>query len=340
VVTAVTSTPFGRLSDGRTAFLYTLTNAAGAHVTFTDFGAALVSAHMPDKDGKLGPVVLGFDSVAQYEDNPAYIGPVIGPVANRISGAEFLLAGQIHSLDDNEGQTCLHSGKTGWHKKLWAAEETPQGLSFTYETPENAGGFPGVVNAQIDVSLDESCRLTYHLQARTTAPTPIAMTRHEYFNLTDGGASPVRDHRVQINSMTIAAQDVDNCCNGDITPLSNHPKDLRQITALSDTPRPLSFDDHYIVGGDALRHMARVESPASGRRLDVFGTADGVQFYSGQALPVCDGREGIKFGPSHGFAIEAQARPNAVNLAHFPSIVLQPDQTYLDTIIYQFGLID
>ncbi len=340
---SISSTPFGRLQDGRTATLFTLTNTRGAYVQFTNFGAALVSAYMPDARGNLGPVVLGFDTLAEYENKPAYIGVIIGPVSNRISGAQFTLGGTACLLDANEGPTCLHSGAEGWDKKLWDAEATATGLRFTYKTAKDAGGFPGIVQAQIDVSLDESNRLIYKLQAQTTAPTPIAMTRHEYFNLTDGGVSRIDGHHVQLNSTSYAALAEDNTANGEVVLMAGAGQNLR-------TPKPLKgfknadgalpFDHHYIVRGEGLRLMARVQSPASGRQLDVFATTDGLQFYTGQAMPVFKGAGGVSYGPSHGFALEPQARPNAVNHAHFPSIILRPGESYSDTIIYHFGLID
>jgi len=343
VTFSISSKPFGRLSDGRAASLFTLTNKHGAYVQFTNFGVALVKAQMPDGQGRLGPVVLGFDTLAQYESNSAYIGVVIGPVSNRIEAARFTIDGTVHAVDANEGPTCLHSGAEGWHKKLWNAELTAQGLRFTHKTAKNAGGFPGIVQAQIDVSFDDNHRLTYDMQAQTSAATPIAMTRHEYFNLTDGGASPIDEHNVQLNSASYAALAANNTANGNVALIADIGLELQ-------TPQPLKkfktadghlqFDHHYIVQGDGLRHMARVQSPASGRQLDVFATSDGLQFYTGQSMPLCKGAKNIAYGPSHGFALEPQARPNAVTHPHFPSIILRPGETYEDRIIYHFGLID
>lgn len=336
---SITSAPFGCLKDGRAAYLFTFTNSCGASVGFTNYGAALVSALMPDRYGQLGPVTLGFDEISQYEDNPAYIGVVIGPVANRISGAAFHLGGKDYTLESNEGPTCLHSGAAGWHNKLWAAQIMDSTLQLSYSTQDGDGGFPGQVSAQIIISFDDENRLTYKLTAETTAPTPIAMTRHEYFNLTDGGASPIDDHVVQINSVSAAALCPLNTAKGEIRAHS----DFMALTALASVKTPkndLLFDTHYIVDGQGLRQMARVHSPASGRCLDVFGTADGVQFYTGQHLPRIRGASGTSYGPSHGFALEAQARPNAVNHAQFPSVIISPDNGYEDIIIYHFGLID
>jgi len=239
----IKSTPFGRLKDGRTASLFTLTNVHGASVSFTNFGAVLVEAIMPDAKGKLGPVALGFDTLGEYEDDPAFIGPIIGPVANRISGAEFTLDGKRFELDKNDDENCLHSGRTGWHRQLWDAEINGTNLHFTLQTQDGTGGFPANIAAELIISFDDDGRLT---------------------------------------------------------------------------------DQHYIVPGDGLRHMARIESSVSSRRLDVHATADGVQFYTGQHLPHCEGRGGLTYGASHGLAVEAQARPNAVNLPEFPSIILRP----------------
>jgi len=260
VSTTVTSKPFGRLQDGQTAYLFTLTNSSGASVQITNFGAALVSAILPDKHGVLGPIALGFDTIDAYETNPAYVGVVIGPVANRISGGQFSLDGNTYTLMANEGETCLHSGAAGWHNKLWSVEPISQGLRLSYETKENAGGFPGTISAKIQITFDDDNRLSYSLRAKAD--------------------------------------------------------------------------------GTGLRPMARVQSPHSGRQLDVLGTADGIQFYTGQSMAVCKGRDGITYGPCHGFALEAQARPNAVNMSNFPSIILRPGSLYEDIIVYHFGLID
>jgi len=343
VSTTVTSKPFGRLQDGQTAYLFTLTNSSGASVQITNFGAALVSAILPDKHGVLGPIALGFDTIDAYETNPAYVGVVIGPVANRISGGQFSLDGNTYTLMANEGETCLHSGAAGWHNKLWSVEPISQGLRLSYETKENAGGFPGTISAKIQITFDDDNRLSYSLRAKATAPTPIAMTRHEYFNLADGGASEIHDHIVQIHSTKFADQAKDQTSNGAVKISEGTVNALASPTPLTRFKMQdglLPFDHHHIVDGTGLRPMARVQSPHSGRQLDVLGTADGIQFYTGQSMAVCKGRDGITYGPCHGFALEAQARPNAVNMSNFPSIILRPGSLYEDIIVYHFGLID
>ena len=339
----VISRPFGRLKDGRMSSLYTLSNSSGANVTLTDFGAALVGANMPDKHGTLGPVALGFDTIEAYENNPAYLGVIIGPVANRIRGGSFDLNGQTYHLDKNEGGNCLHSGRNGWHAKLWDMKPTDEGLQFSFKTTADEGGFPGSIDAAINIILSENNDLIYRLQARTDSPTPIAMTAHPYFNLTDGGASRIDDHIITIPSPSIAQLDAQGVATGDLLSVNEAGLGLRSPHPLSDFLREdgkLPFDFHYIVAGHGLRHMARVESLASGRRLDVHGSADGVQFYTGQHIPEVQGRGKTYYGPSHGFALEPQARPNAVNIPFFPSIILNPDEKYDDTIIYEFSLID
>ena len=298
---------------------------------------------MPDAKGKLGPVALGFDTLGEYEDDPAFIGPIIGPVANRISGAEFTLDGKRFELDKNDDENCLHSGRTGWHRQLWDAEINGTNLHFTLQTQDGTGGFPANIAAELIISFDDDGRLTYLMSATTDAPTPIAITRHEYFNLSDGGASRVDDHVVHIFSQSSAELDAQMCATGQILSLRDHGAYLgspTQLSAKQSQNGALSFDQHYIVPGDGLRHMARIESSVSSRRLDVHATADGVQFYTGQHLPHCEGRGGLTYGASHGLAVEAQARPNAVNLPEFPSIILRPGERYENTIIYHFGLID
>lgn len=336
--TVITSAPFGRLSGGHAASLYTLRNARGAAVQFTDFGVALVSAHMPDREGVIGPVVLGFDTLGPYEDNPAYIGTVIGPVASRIGNAAYSLDGHQHQLSANDAPSCLHSADEGWHNKLWQAEVLPQSLRFRYEANPSAG-FPGRVKAQIEVSFDAQCRLTFALSAQTDKPTPIAMTRHDYFNLTDGGASPIHDHIIELKSRECAQLDSDKAATGALVENAafEHPQTLNQFITGDGL---LSFDTHFIVPGAGLRHMARVQSPRSGRQLDVLASMDGLQFYTGQFLPKCRGAAGVYYGPCHGLALEPQARPNAVNIPQFPSVILRPDERYSETIIYEFGLMD
>jgi aldose 1-epimerase len=327
---------FGRHPGGEKITRFTLTNRSGAQACVITYGAITTAIRMPDKTGTFGDVALGFETISPYLENSAYIGAAIGPVAGRISGAQFCAGGQTYELDKNEGDNCLHSGRQGYHCALWTPQITGSGLRLWLETPAGRAGFPGRVTCAVDISLSDENALTYRYRAISDSPTPLSLTHHDYFNLSSGGARRADDHTIQIMSDKYAALDPDNLPIGALADVCGSPYDLRKPVSLCRQ----AYDQHFIVAGSGLRHMARAQAQSSGRRLDVFSNADGLQFYNGRFLPKTTGLGGRRYGPFSGFALEPQQRPNAVNLPQFPSIIRQANTPYDHSIIYKFGLID
>lgn len=333
---------FGTAPDGAPIHRFTLMNTQGASVSIINYGAAVTSVRMPDRHGYMDEVALGFETLPPYLDNPAYIGTAIGPVSGRIAGASFSLGGREYSLDvnegldTNEGASCLHSGKDGYHQLVWTPQPYKGGLRLWLETQGGHGGFPARVTTALDIELSESNQLRYRFRAAANRPTPLSLTRHDYFNLADGGAAPADDHMITIPAETYLALDANNIPTGGTVSTHKTPFDLRRPHGVTSR----AFDQHFIIKGRGIRPMARAESPRSGRRLDVSSNADGVQFYNGSFLQRRTGIGGRVHGAQHGFALEPQARPNAVNIANFPSTIVFPGRIYDHSLIYQFGVID
>lgn len=327
---------FGRLSSGELIERFTLINTRGAQVSVITYGGATAAIKMPDRNGVLDDVALGFETLAPYLGGTAYIGAAIGPVAGRISGAQFRLGQTLYKLHKNEGDNCLHSGDAGYHAALWTPQITGSGLRLWLETPPGRAGFAGRVTCALDITLSDENALTYRYRALSDAATPLSLTHHDYFNLSSGGATRADDHTIEIMADKYVELGPGNLPTGALAGTSGGPFDLR-------APAPLcrqAYDHHFIVRGSGMRHMARAQAASSGRRLDVYSNADGVQFYNGAFLPNAAGKGGRTYGPFSGFALEPQQRPNAVNLPQFPSIMSGKNALYDHSIIYKFGLID
>lgn len=327
---------FGRLPSGEVIERFTLTNGSGAQISVITYGAITSAIKMPDRNGALDDVALGFETLTPYLHGNAYIGAAIGPVAGRISGAQFSAGGTLYELDKNEGENCLHSGPSGYHAALWTPQITQGGLRLWLETPPGHAGFAARVTCALDITLSDDNRLTYRYRALCDLPMPLSLTYHHYFNLSSGGANIANDHMLQIIAKDYVTIGPDGLPTGEIAAAIGTPFDLSAPASLCRQ----AYDHHFIVAGDGIRHMAQAQAPSSGRRLDVYSNADGVQFYNGALLPKAAGLGGRAYGPYSGFALEPQQRPNAVNIPHFPTIMMDANALYDHRIIYSFGLID
>ena len=324
---------FGKTKDGKEVFLYSLENKNGVKAEVTNFGAILVNLFVPDKDGNVEDVVLGFDDVTGYEVNPSYFGSVIAPSANRIGGASFELNGQTYTLKKNNGENNLHSDdELGSHKRVWDVAENENSVTFTLKNADGELGFPGNKEFKVTYSLDEE--------------TIINPTNHSYFNLKGHKEGTIEDHKITLLASNYTPADAASIPYGDIVPVEGTPMDLRQELMIGEKIdsdfEQLNFAvgyDHNWVTDDytgQIRKIATVKAPAEARIMEVYTDLPGVQFYAGNFIDPQSGKDGAEYGKRSGLCLETQCYPDSIHKPNFPSVVYGPDKDYKSTTIYKF----
>ena len=343
----ITVSPFGVLGDGRTAQLYTITNAQGASVSLCDFGAHLVSVRVPDKCGKLGDVCLGFESAAAYDQiEYSFFGGTIGRVGNRIAGGKFSLNGKNYAVFQNNGSNALHGGKLGFDRRWWTGEIKGENqVLFTRVSPDMEENFPGTLTVSVLFTWTDDCTLRIEYKAQSDQDTLCNLTNHAYFNL--GNTSDILDHEVTVCADTITEVREDLIPTGIDAPVDGLPCDLRKPTVIRDGlarsqeyPIMISargYDFNYPIPGEGLRLCATAYAADSGRLMEVFTTEPCMQLYTGQYMDA-DGRGGVHYGAHGGFAMETQHHPDAIHHPQFPSVVLKAGDTYQTVTEYRFSV--
>lgn len=342
-------TPFGRLPDGPEATLFTLSNAHGVTAKLTNYGLILTELLVPDREGKPGNIVLGFDNLPRYLKGHPFFGAIAGRVANRIGKGEFTLDGKTYRLATNNGPNHLHGGNVGFDKKLWTVEGyelTPEraAVRFSYTSPDGEEGYPGTLKVIVTYTLNQANELRIHYSATTDRATPVNLTNHSYFNL--AGRGTIDDQVLQIFAARYTPTDEGLIPTGNLAPVSGTALDFTQPRRLGDQIgatglKPPGYDHNFVLdaGGQQIALAARVTDPASGRVLEVLTDRPGVQLYTANHFPA-DGYEcngGLRF-PAHGaFCLETQNFPDAINKPKFPKAVLRPGETYDTTTVFRFG---
>ena len=338
--------PFGTTADGRAATLFTLTNADGVVVRITDFGATVTELHVPGKTGETADVVLGFDDVAGYEsDANQYFGCTVGRVANRIAKGRFTLEGKEYVLATNNEPNHLHGGDRGFGQRLWkAAPLDGAAIRFTYDSADGEEGYPGEVHVAVVYTLTETDELRIDYEATASAPTPINLTNHCYFNLAGAGSGTILDHVLQIDAERYTPCDDTLIPTGLLAPVVNTPLDFRRaerigtrIAALTDTAA-IGYDHNFALDGPSgeLSRACRLSDPGSGRVLEIFTTEPGLQFYSGNFLEGRTGKGGVTYVYRGALCLESQHFPDSINHPSFPSTLLMPGETYRQTTVHRF----
>ena len=336
---SITTKPFGQDANGRMMTLYTMTNASGASVSVTDFGAHVVSILVPDRNGKLDEVCLGFDELAPYLESHGSIGATIGRFANRLGKAQFTLNGQVYHVPANDGRNCLHGGIENFQFKWFKAEtlesEKEDAVLFTYVSHDGEEGFPGEMRVQVTMAFDNENALTIRYLAQCNKDTVINLTNHAYFNL--AGKGDILDHIITVHSGETTETDDELIPTGRIVSVAGTALDLRNGGTVRDglakrsechaIDNAIGYDLNYCVPGEGLREMARAEDPASGRIMTVMSDQPGIQFYSGQGLHQ-KGHNGQQYAAYSGFALETQHYPDSPNHPEFPSTVLKAGDTF------------
>jgi aldose 1-epimerase len=345
----IASAPWGSV-DGKEVALYTLTNEHGLFMKVATYGGIITELHVPDRNGQLADIVLGFDSLDEYRKSSPYFGAIIGRVANRIAGATFRLGSKRYALAKNNGKNSLHGGNRGWDKVLWSArpEITPSGpsLELTYTSKAGEEGYPGTVNATVTYTLSNQNELRVEMSASTDETTLINMAQHTYWNLAGHDSGTVLEQELTINAHHYTPNDPHSqTTNGEVRPVKGTPFDFSAAKAigkdiLAAGGNPIGFDGNWIVDGDplTLRTVARARDPKSGRVLTVVGDQPGLQFYSGNYLDgSVHGKGGAVYRQYDGFCLETQKFPNSINVpAWKEAVILKPGETYRSTMIHRF----
>ncbi len=337
----ITKNFFGKTSDGRAVDIYELKNSAGTAAKIITYGGRVQSFIFNGVD-----VVLGYDTIAGYEKDAAYIGALVGRCANRIGGAKFELNGKIYEIDKNDaGKNHLHGGFNGFEKKIWSAEVVGENLKLTVESPDGEGGYPGNLKATVIYTLTEENALEISYSATSDADTLCNMTNHSYFNLDGGG--DILSQKIQIFADSYTWANAESVPDGRILPVENTPMDLREVHKIGehidDDFDELNFghgyDHNFCVGKlGEMKKVAFAESSDGKIKLEVFTTMPGLQFYAGNWLsgnPA--GKNGAAILNRTGFALESQFYPNAINLKNFDKPILKAGETFTSKTIYKLG---
>jgi aldose 1-epimerase len=333
-----TKAPFGFLPDNTPIDLYTLKNGHGLEVSIITYGGAIVSLKTPDRNGDLGDIVLGFESLDEYATNPRYFGALIGRHANRIAGGKFSLNGVDYQLPQNNGANHLHGGFRGFDKRVWTAKVDDNVLHLTYFSKDGEEGYRGNLTAFVDYTLlDNELRIDY--RATTDRETIVNLTNHSYFNLR--GEGTILDHELTLNADHFTPVSEDLIPTGEIKAVEGTPMYFRKGKAIgSDIADVAGGYDHNFVLNDwdgSLRSAARLYDATTGRVLEILTTEPGMQFYSGNFLDGSfTGKHGFVYEKYTGLCLEPQHFPDAPNHPNFPSTVLRAGEEYRQTSIYRF----
>lgn len=343
---------FGTLADGGEVCRARLSNAGGIEVDAISYGGIITRMAVPDASGRSGNVVLGFDSLADYEADGAFVGALVGRYANRIAAGRLRLDGQLHQLDRNAGAHHLHGGAGGFHCRNWRMEpfetRASAGVVLSRLSPCGEQGYPGSLAVRVRYELFDDDRLEMDFEAETDAPTVVSMTHHGYFNL--AGSGDILDHRLEIPASRFVVVDAEQLPTGEIRDVAGGPLDFRRPKRIGrdidhDDPQlrfGRGYDHHFVLdreSPEAPALAARVTEAATGRVLEVYTTAPGLQFYSGNALAE-SAPSGAALRRRSAFCLEPQQFPDAPNHPVFPSARLQPGATYRSRIVYRFSTVD
>lgn len=339
--------PFGEL-DGNVVEVFTMRSPDGAEVRVTPYGGAILSIRVPDRDGRLGDVVLGFDTLAEYVADTAYFGALIGRHANRIRGGRFSLDGRAYQLPVNNGQNHLHGGPRGFHKVLWSARPLADGVALQYTSPDGDEGYPGNLQAAVTYRWSADHALSVDYEAEADAATPVNLTQHTYFNLAADPARDILGHRLQLNADRFTPVDDTLIPTGERAPVEGTPFDFRRPTPIgaqigeahAQFDAPGGYDHNFVLRGDgSLSLGARVVEPETGRVLELYTTEPGLQFYSGNFLNgEAVGKGGVPYRHRCGFCLEPQHYPDAPNQPAFPGSILRPGERYTSRTVYRFSV--
>jgi aldose 1-epimerase len=298
--------------------ILTLRNNAGMSVRITSYGGIVLSLLVPNRQGNLDDVVLGYDAPEEYREDRQYFGAVVGRFANRIAGARFTLDGHTYRLAANDGPNHLHGGFSGFSKALWdVIRDDARSVVLRHLSPDGDEGYPGTLDARVTYSVTDRNELVVDFAATTDRATPVNLTQHSYFNLAGQHSGSLAGHTIRINADTYVPVDDELLPTGELAPVADTRCDFR-----GDAPVVAGIDNPFVLKGEGEKHAARLVHAASGRTLDVYTTEPGLHLYTGHPAGLC---------------LETQHFPDSPNRPDFPSTILRPDSEFHSRTVFAFG---
>ncbi|MEI7498877.1 MAG: aldose epimerase family protein [Bacteroidota bacterium] len=337
---------FGK-ADQKEVFLYSLSNSNGIIVKITNYGGIITSILVPDKTGRLGDIVLGYDSLSQYIANSPYFGAIIGRYANRIAKGSFALNGKSYKLAINNGNNSLHGGLKGFDKVVWDAKEiadsTKTQLELTYLSKDGEEGYPGNLKIKVTYSLDDYNILTMLIEAETDKPTPVNLCNHTYFNLSEADTS-ILGHILTLYADQFTQVDSELIPTGAMPFVRGTAMDFNNSVAVGERIGKVKggYDHNYILKKKegVLSMAAQIYDPRTGRQVEISTTQPGLQFYSGNFLDgTIKGKSGKQYNKYWGLCLEAQHFPDSPNHSDFPNTILKPGEKFSETTVYRFSVL-
>ena len=332
--------------DQQEVKLFILRNDNGMEVKLTNYGAIVTSIIVPDNKGNFDDIVLGFDNLDQYIAINPYFGATVGRYANRIKNAQFQIADSTYFLPVNDKEHSIHGGLKGFNKQVWDAEpfqkKDEAGIKMHYLSVDGEEGFPGNLDVTVTYTLNQENELAIHFEAVTDKSTHINLCNHSYFNLT-GLKENILNHKIKIEAENYLEIDEDIIPTGQISPVTGTYWDLTKMTEIGENIQKLDHDGyHYCYVFDKPSNygdwVIEVLEPKSGRKMEVFTTQPGVQFYTGQSIgEKYVGKYKLKYSNYDGFCLETQHFPDSPNHKNFPSTLLLPGEKYDHKVIYKFS---
>ena len=339
---------FGKTSEGKEVYKYEIGNKNGMKVVITDYGATVVSIFVKDKDGNTRDVVLGYDTVEDYERGTCFFGAIVGRYANRISNAEVTIDGTVYKLEANNFENSLHSGKNCVANLVWdVKEQTDDSITFSIVSRDLEQGFPG--NAAIDVTytVTDMGELSIKYHGVSDKTTTFNMTNHSYFNLAGHNAGSILQHKLQILADAYTPVIPGSIPTGEIAPVKGTPFDFTTSVVIGehieDDNEQLKlgqgYDHNWVLDhcDGSVRKIAEVTEPVKGRTMTVYSDQPGMQFYAGNCISPHKGKANAEYGKRCGLALETQAYPDSVNRENFPDVIYGPDREYKTTTIYKLS---
>lgn len=350
--TSVKKTYYGTLSNGQKADIFTLTNSNGAEIKITNYGGIVTALRVPNKNGVLTDVVLGYNKLNDYVANSPYFGALIGRYGNRIAKGQFKLNNKTYNLAKNNGVNHLHGGNVGFDKVIWKPtthiNKNDVSLILNYTSKDGEEGYPGNLSVKVIYSFTNNNELKISYSAKTDKSTVVNLTHHSYFNLDGEGMGDILKNQLMINANKFTPVDNTLITTGELKSVKNTPMDFTKMVdiglRINQKDQQLTFgkgyDHNWVLNkkGKELSLAAKAYSPKTGITMDVLTTEPGLQFYSGNFLDGKNiGKKGKPYNFRNGFCLEAQHYPDSPNKPGFPSVTLNPGATYTQTTIYKFS---
>lgn len=334
-----------KTSKGDEAKSYLLKNKKGMEIVVSDYGATLIQVKVPDREGNLLDVVLGYDKIEGYENGGVFFGATVGRIANRIGGACFELNGKEYQLTKNDNKNTLHGGRDFYSQRMWQAEKEDEAeITFVLNSPDGDQGFPGNLDIHVTYALTEENELKIHYYAVSDQDTIVNLTNHSYFNLSGHASGTAMDQQVVILADAFTEADAESIPTGKIIPVEGTPMDFRQMKAIGrDIEEKYEalilgggYDHNWVLNGEGFRHVASMYSEKTGITMKVYTDLPGMQFYTGNFVEEEQGKEGAVYQKRNGVCFETQYFPDAIHKEHFGGPVLKAGETYDTMTVYKF----